>query len=177
MKISLLILFILICQNSYSSDWKHIKQLNTGHVVNIDCWDSLNCYCLLQQTGFAELYLSSDGGKKWLMQYKTEYDNPQTKRFLNAKLCVSPHPDYFYISSWEGTLIKSTDGGKNFSSKQLSDKSILLHILMKDSITGLSVISSTKQVYLQTTKDAWETSFTLDSNIYRTNILMEEILE
>ena len=95
---------------TYSSDWKHIKQLNTGHIVNIDCWDSLNCYCLIQQTGFAELYLSSDGGINWLMQYKTDYGNPQTLGMLNARLCTSPNPDYFYIPTDEDKLIKSSDG-------------------------------------------------------------------
>ncbi len=172
----LLVFLILTMYSSYSSDWKHIKQLNTGHCVNIDCWDSLNCYCLIQQSGSAELYLSSDGGINWLMQYITDYSNPQTLGMLNARLCVSPNPNYFYIPTDEDKLIKSTDGGKNFKTITLSDNSSITNLVMKDSIIGISITSLPTQVFIHTTNDGWETSRKLDSNIFAT-VVMEEILE
>ena len=176
MKIIILLFLMTTINTTYSSDWKHIKQLNTGHCVNIDCWDSLNCYCLVQQPGSAELYLTSDGGVNWLMQYKTDYDNPQTKRFLNAILCVSPQPDYFYIPSWEGTLIKSTDGGKNFKTIVMNDNSRIMNLIMKDSLIGIAKTSTPSSVFWHTTNDGWETSRKLDSNIWA-SVIMKEILE
>jgi len=156
-----ILIFIILALSTYtnilSSDWKYIKQLNTGHFVNIDCWDSLNCFCLIQQTGSAELYLSSDGGINWLMQYKTDYDNPQTLGMLNARLCVSPNPDYFYIATHEKKLIKSTDGGKNFKTIQLNDSSGIWQIVMKNKLMGLA-ISAKNDIYLHKTLDGWNTS-------------------
>ncbi|MDT3738663.1 MAG: T9SS type A sorting domain-containing protein [Candidatus Kapabacteria bacterium] len=177
MKIFLIYLILLLnISNLNSSDWKHIKQLNTGQVEDIGCWDSLNCFCLIQQTGSAELYKSSDGGKNWSMQYKTDYDNPQTKRFLNARQCVSPHPDYFYIPYAEGGLIKSTDGGVNFKTINLSDSSSIWNIVMKDSLIGIARTTKPSNVFFHTTNDGWETSRKLDSNIWAT-VLMKEILD
>jgi photosystem II stability/assembly factor-like uncharacterized protein len=160
----LFLLFFIQSLNLYSSDWKFIKQLNTGNYVSINCNDSKTCFALTQQTGVIELNKSSDKGKTWSMNYQSDPMDTEPKYLLNAQQGANPHPDYYYVIFYEGCYVtKSIDGGKTFKKIKIADSTRPYEIVMKDKDNGLIITVKSLNTYVYVTNDGCETFRKLDT--------------
>ncbi|MFC2130887.1 hypothetical protein ACFLSQ_05590 [Bacteroidota bacterium] len=118
----LIILFILFPYFLHSSDWRLVDDLDNtnSHIFSISCPDSNNCYVMTQYTEFTRLYKSEDQGKSWNIIYQSDPFNETGEWLINAEIGISPHPDYYFMSMWDYTVMKkSIDGGKTFERIQL----------------------------------------------------------
>jgi hypothetical protein len=160
---------LLQSMNLFSSDWKFMKKLNTGHVASMNCIDSNNCYVLIQQSGYVELYNSYNKGKTWTKTYKSDFMDTEPY-LLNVTDCVSPRSDYYFMTFRERCyVIKSSDGGISFKKIKLSDSTLPYSIVMKDKNNGIIlsefVIDDSAYTFIFVTNDGWETFRKLDTTI------------
>jgi len=166
-KVVLLIFVLLQSINLESSDWRFVKKLNTGRVNDMGCFDSVNCYCQIQQSGYFEIYNTTDAGKTWYRKFTYDYHEGPLKGLLNAQRCVAPSNNYYYAIFWEGcNVAKSSDGAETFKKIKLSDSTSPYEIVMRDSLNGL-IFTGRKGglTNIYSTNDGWETFSQFDSTI------------
>ena len=161
------LIFCYLTNNLLYSEWRFVKKLNTGRVNDMGCFDSVNCYCQIQQSGYFEIYNTTDAGKTWFKKFTYDYHEGPLKGLLNAQRCVAPSQNYYYVIFWEGcNVAKSSDGAETFKKIKLSDSTSPYEIVMRDSLNGL--IFTTKKgglTNIYSTNDGWETFIKYDSTI------------
>jgi hypothetical protein len=144
---------------AFSQNWNHIGNFR-GYSQKVECYDSVNCYFLLQRTRTTCIFKTSDAGLTWDTLYKSP--DPITEEgepiIINARHIESPNPKYYFIGYLDRNVIKkSIDSGKTFKkiaiNTSLENGQKLYNIKMYDENFGLIHTMDT----LFITEDGWET--------------------
>jgi len=164
----LLLIFAIIYSSNSESDWKFVKDFGVKRCWSLTCADSNNCFFLVQSTFNYELFKSSNQGKDWFLQHKSDPDNQPYPPLYNADHGLSPHPDYYFMFMEDNPIInKSIDGGKTFrripyDTIDPKDSRIIYTSAMLDTNIGFGVSSD----FYYITKDGWETFVKYPQTIY-----------
>ncbi|MCO5251222.1 MAG: T9SS type A sorting domain-containing protein [Candidatus Kapabacteria bacterium] len=172
----LIIIFLLFIARiaTYASEWKYTKNLDTGQINPLVCFDGM-CVSVVQQTGLIELYHSYDAGDTWSLTYKADPMNEEPKYLLNIRDFSAPDKDNYFAIFSEGKYVtKSTDRGKSFSKILIAEDSNPINIFMFDSLRGIITDTQwsddTFHHYIYITEDGWETYTIADTMLIRSEI-------
>lgn len=98
------------------TDWERYEPLKDSQIKNIVCYDSNNCYALVQGTGYYLLYKSRNQGESWDLIYESlpleAQDDPIV---LNIGTISNIDTNYIYLlGDWKNVILKSTNSGVDF---------------------------------------------------------------
>ncbi len=88
-----------------ANDWKFVKDLGVKRCWSLNCADSNNCFFLVQNGEYYELYKSIDQGKTWNLNHKSDPENQPFPKLLNADHGLSTHPDYYFMFMGDRPII------------------------------------------------------------------------
>ncbi|MBE2190076.1 MAG: hypothetical protein IAE98_11460, partial [Candidatus Kapabacteria bacterium] len=150
-KIILFALFlVLITSNTHSQNvWELNLNIPGNHATTIVSLDENNCYVLAGTgTNYLNIFHSVNKGENWDVLYSKKYD-------LTLYQLSIPDSLHHFIACNNSTILKSTDGGKNFTE---------LIIDGINQIRGISMLTqdvgAIANLSILITKDGWNTNDT-----------------
>ncbi len=155
----LILLLILVSMGTVFSErngtWNNILDRDsTGNIFGFCMADSLNGMILGRKSLTIYVKKTSDGGNSWVDCYieKRQYDNFFEGSYISPRHIAYTDENNCYITLDSGNILKTSDGGLNWSKINITDKQLMC-ITMHDNNTG--GITTYKSLYV--TKDGWKT--------------------
>ncbi len=155
-----LLFFLLLSNTLFAQDggrWEIVLQRDTADFTEIDCFDSLHCLLTGKYIWDGMIWSTFDGGRTWKETYKdTMFRALQNPRYTSLQCfnkdvaIVSLHSS----SSIGGYVMKSSDAGRSWDTKQIHFQKGFTPFSMYDTVHGGGI---TRPRTFWTTHDGWQT--------------------